>query len=63
MPTACLIPHRSHPTLHTQVPHAYCLLALSASPNDDAEPLVKLRNPNGHAGWRGAWSRGSPQWT
>jgi len=46
-----------------QVPHAYCLLQLTVSPDDAAEPLVKLRNPNGHAGWRGKWSKGSAQWT
>jgi len=46
-----------------QVPHAYCLLDMKESPNDEAEPLVKLRNPNGHAGWRGDWSRSSSKWT
>lgn len=43
-----------------QVPHAYCLLELASV---DDEPLVKLRNPNGHAGWKGDWSRGSSKWT
>ena len=43
-----------------QIPHAYCVLALTEV---DGEPLIKLRNPNGHAGWRGAWGRDSPQWT
>ena len=43
-----------------QVPHAYCLLELASV---DDEPLVKLRNPNGHAGWRGDWSRGSSKWS
>ena len=46
-----------------QVPHAYGLLELRTNPADDAEQLVKLRNPNGHAGWRGEWSRTSPKWT
>ena len=43
-----------------QVPHAYCLLELA---NCDGEDLVKLRNPNGHAGWKGDWSRSSSKWT
>ena len=43
-----------------QVPHAYCLLELA---NCDGEDLVKMRNPNGHAGWKGEWSRGSSKWT
>ena len=43
-----------------QVPHAYCLLELTTC---DGEELVKLRNPNGHAGWKGDWSRGSSKWT
>ena len=29
----------------------------------DGEMLVKLRNPNGHAGWRGRWSSRSSAWT
>ena len=46
-----------------QVPHAYCLLDMKESPHGDGEQLVKLRNPNGHAGWRGEWSRASSKWT
>ena len=46
-----------------QVPHAYGLLDMKESPLDDGEQLVKLRNPNGHAGWRGEWSRHSSKWT
>jgi len=43
-----------------QFPHAYSILALAEV---DGEPLVKLRNPNGHAGWRGEWGKGSSRWT
>ena len=45
----------------SQVPHAYCVLALTSLA--DGEQLIKLRNPNGHAGWRGDWGKGSPRWT
>ena len=38
----------------------YGLLELA---NCDGEDLVKLRNPNGHAGWKGDWSRASSKWT
>ena len=43
-----------------QVPHAYCLLELA---NVGGEDLVKMRNPNGNAGWKGDWSRYSNKWT
>eukprot|EP00966_Prymnesium_polylepis_P313595 7246285-Prymnesium_polylepis.1 len=48
------------PSLTWQFPHAYSMLDFA---DVDGEQLVKLRNPNGHAGWRGAWGKGSPQWT
>jgi len=44
-----------------QFPHAYCVLEMATTP--DGEELIKLRNPNGHAGWRGDWGKGSPRWT
>ena len=47
--------------ISSQVPHAYCVLALTTLA--DGEQLIKLRNPNGHAGWRGDWGAGSPRWT
>ena len=43
-----------------QFPHAYAMLEFAEV---GGEELVKLRNPNGHAGWRGAWGKGSAKWT
>ena len=46
--------------LGLQNPHAYCILQLGSLKD---EPCVKLRNPNGRAGWNGRWSRNSSDWT
>lgn len=42
------------------VPHAYCVLALTEV---EGECLIKLRNPNGWGGWNGEWGRDSARWT
>ena len=44
--------------LGLQVPHAYGVLEVHGAVGDEGARLVKLRNPNGHAGWRGPWSIG-----
>ena len=46
------------------VPHAYSLIEVrTLDGGSGEEQLVKLRNPNGHAGWSGPWGRDSPLWT
>ena len=35
---------------------------MHGSVGDEGVQLVKLRNPNGHAGWRGPWSIGGRGW-
>lgn len=45
-----------------QVPHAYCVMGV-ATVGDENEQIVKLRNPNGHAGWRGRWGAAHACWT
>lgn len=45
-----------------QIPHAYCMMGV-ATVGDHNEQIVKLRNPNGHAGWRGRWGEGHSCWS
>ena len=45
--------------LGLQCPHAYSVMALTAV-GEDGTQLVKLRNPNGVALWKGDWSKAPP---